>query len=79
MFRFVPRPPKKCSHLALAQDVQPKTAGCEECLAEGGRWVHLRVCLICGHVGCCDQSKGQHASKHFHITQHPIVRSLEPG
>jgi uncharacterized UBP type Zn finger protein len=79
MIRFVPRAGKQCTHLELAQAVEPKTAGCEECLAEGGRWLHLRLCLICGHVGCCDQSKGQHATKHYHATQHPLIRSFESG
>jgi uncharacterized UBP type Zn finger protein len=65
--------------LKLAQEVEPKTEGCEDCTAEGGRWVHLRICLICGHVGCCDQSKGQHATRHFHTSQHPLIRSFEPG
>ena len=53
--------------------------GCEECLASGDTWVHLRLCLECGHVGCCDSSKNKHATKHFHQTKHPIVRSFEPG
>jgi len=53
--------------------------GCEECLASGDSWVHLRLCLECGHVGCCDSSKNKHATKHFHATNHPIVQSIEPG
>jgi len=53
--------------------------GCEECLAEGGKWLHLRICLVCGHVGCCDSSPGQHASGHFAETGHPLMRSIEPG
>jgi uncharacterized UBP type Zn finger protein len=53
--------------------------GCEECLAMGDTWVHLRVCLECGHVGCCDSSKNKHATKHYHTTKHPIVQSIEPG
>ena len=57
----------------------PSAQGCEECLRNGGRWVHLRQCLICGHVGCCDQSENKHATKHFHHTGHPIIRSFEPG
>jgi uncharacterized UBP type Zn finger protein len=68
-----------CSHLDLIRDVTPKTDGCEECLAVGGRWVHLRRCLECGHVGCCDSSPGKHATQHFHTTHHPIMRSAEPG
>jgi uncharacterized UBP type Zn finger protein len=55
------------------------TQGCEECLAIGQRWVHLRKCLVCGHVGCCDQSIGKHATKHAHATGHPVIRSFEPG
>jgi len=68
-----------CSHLDQINDVSPNTAGCEECLKLGDRWVHLRMCLICGHVGCCDSSKNTHATKHFHATQHPLMRSVEPG
>ena len=62
--------------------VTPQTAmdACPDCLALGERtWVHLRMCLDCGHVGCCDSSIGRHASKHFYATQHPVMRSLEPG
>ena len=54
-------------------------AGCEECLKIGQQWVHLRECLVCGHVGCCDSSTGKHATKHFHHTKHPVMRSIEPG
>ncbi len=69
-----------CTHLADVGDVVPNTtAGCEDCLAIGGRWVHLRVCQTCGHVGCCDSSPNQHATAHFHATEHPLVRSFEPG
>lgn len=69
-----------CQHLSAVLDVAPRTPnGCEECLAAGKTWVHLRLCLTCGHVGCCDNSQGKHATKHFHRTQHPIVRSFEPG
>jgi uncharacterized UBP type Zn finger protein len=69
-----------CSHLeAVDRSVKPHSKGCEECLKMGDRWVHLRLCMQCGHVGCCDDSKNRHATKHFHATQHPIVRSLEPG
>ena len=53
--------------------------GCEECLRIGQGWVHLRLCLRCGHVGCCDASPGRHATKHFQGTGHPMIRSLEPG
>ena len=66
-------------HLAAAHHVEPRTRGCEECLKVGMGWVQLRVCLSCGHVGCCDSSRGKHATKHFHRTQHPIIESYEPG
>lgn len=69
-----------CSHLDQIRDVTPRTPnGCEECLATGCRWVHLRLCLTCGHVGCCDSSPNKHARKHSHATTHPIVQSFEPG
>ena len=69
----------QCEHVKDIRTYTPNTKGCEECLKMGDRWVHLRVCLICGHVGCCDSSKNKHATKHFHATKHPIMRSLEPG
>jgi uncharacterized UBP type Zn finger protein len=71
---------KNCEHLAEAHD-QPRPAHrvCEDCVKTGDSWVHLRQCLTCGHVGCCDSSKNKHATKHFHGTKHPIVKSLEPG
>ena len=72
-------PEGKCAHHDQAHAVTPQTAGCAECLAEGKRWVHLRVCMTCGHVGCCDSSPGKHATAHFKHTSHPIVKSLEPG
>jgi uncharacterized UBP type Zn finger protein len=69
-----------CTHLDEVRDVATRTPnGCEECLRSGTRWVHLRLCLECGHVGCCDSSPGKHATKHFRETGHPIVRSLERG
>jgi hypothetical protein len=68
-----------CSHLDQIQDVQPHSKGCEDCLKIGARWVHLRLCLICGHVGCCDSSPNRHATKHFHQTNHPLVKSFERG
>ncbi len=68
-----------CTHVSQIKDVSPKTNGCEECLKMGDTWVHLRLCKICGHVGCCDSSKNKHATKHFHATKHPIVQSIEPG
>jgi Zn-finger in ubiquitin-hydrolases and other protein. len=69
----------QCSHLDQIQNVQPHTRGCEECLQTGDSWVHLRECLICGHVGCCDSSKNKHATKHFEQSHHAIMRSIEPG
>jgi uncharacterized UBP type Zn finger protein len=68
-----------CTHLDTIRDVRPKTNGCEECLKMGDTWVHLRLCLACGHVGCCDSSKNKHATKHFKHSHDPIVQSLEPG
>ena len=60
--------------------VRPRTPkGCEECLQTGSGWVHLRLCLSCGHVGCCDSSKNKHATAHFHATGHPLIQSFEPG
>src|SRR5919108_1582775 len=62
------------------QNIKAKTPdGCEECLQMGSDWVHLRLCLSCGHVGCCDNSPNKHATKHFKSTKHPIIRSFEPG
>ncbi|PYQ60689.1 MAG: hypothetical protein DMF58_07335 [Acidobacteria bacterium] len=75
---------KQCAHL---QSVTPQQFnrkantpnGCQECLAMGDRWVHLRLCLECGHVGCCDSSKNKHATKHYGTAHHPVIRSFEPG
>ena len=70
----------KCTHLDLLRDVEPRTPdGCEECLKTGAAWEHLRLCLTCGHVGCCDNSSGGHASLHAKDTDHPLVRSFQPG
>jgi hypothetical protein len=72
--------PVGCSHLPDPPYPAARTpSGCEECLATGGRWVHLRLCLACGHVGCCDNSPGRHATKHFRQSGHPVMRSFEPG
>ncbi|MGI9147191.1 MAG: UBP-type zinc finger domain-containing protein [Chloroflexota bacterium] len=68
-----------CSHLDQIRLVEPKTNGCEECLKMGDTWVHLRLCLSCGHVGCCDSSKNKHASQHFGESHDPLIRSLEPN
>ena len=68
-----------CSHLFEIDNVTPRTPnGCEECLKMGDRWLHLRICVSCGHVGCCDDSKNKHAAKHFHSTNHPLIKSFEP-
>jgi uncharacterized UBP type Zn finger protein len=67
-------------HLPEVPDVEESyEKGCVECIKMGDEWVHLRECLICGNVGCCDSSKNKHATKHFHATKHPVMRSLEPG
>lgn len=68
-----------CDHLAQAREVTPSANGCEDCLRTGDRWVHLRLCMTCGHVGCCDSSPNKHARAHFHEVGHPLVRSFEPG
>jgi CPA2 family monovalent cation:H+ antiporter-2 len=68
-----------CSHLDSIKHVKPKTNGCEECLKMHDEWVHLRICMTCGHVGCCDDSKNKHATKHFQETGHPIIFSFQPG
>ena len=68
-----------CKHLNAIHDVKPSGNGCKECLEMGDTWVHLRLCLSCGHVGCCDSSKNKHATKHFHKDHHPIIQSFEPG
>ena len=71
--------PEPCTHLDQIKIRHTSKSGCEECLKTGDTWVHLRLCLSCGHVGCCDSSKNKHATKHFHATQHPVVQSMEPG
>ncbi len=68
----------RCSHQNSVRSVKPKTMGCEECLAIGQAWVHLRLCRECGHVGCCDQSIGKHATAHFRSTGHPIIEGYDP-
>lgn len=68
-----------CMHLSEIRSVTASSEGCEDCLKIGGRWVHLRMCMSCGHVGCCDSSPNKHATRHFHESAHPIVRSVEPG
>ena len=71
--------PFACEHLAQLVPIAPQSTGCNACLREGRTWVHLRLCLACGHVGCCDASAQQHATRHFRATGHPIVQSLAPG
>jgi uncharacterized UBP type Zn finger protein len=70
-----------CTHLDLVEvtELPAEIAGCEECLEMGSRWVHLRMCESCGHIGCCDDSPNRHATAHFHQTEHPVIRSAEPG
>ncbi len=68
-----------CAHLTQIQDVTPSAVGCEDCLKIGDTWVYLRLCLTCGHVGCCDNSKNKHATKHYHRAHHPIIVSYEQG
>jgi ubiquitin-hydrolase Zn-finger-containing protein len=70
---------QECTHGDTIHRVRAAADGCVECLETGGKWIHLRLCMECGHVGCCDQSRNKHASKHFHGTQHPIMKSFEPG
>lgn len=71
----------ECTHLDTIEitDLPEDVAGCEECLAAGGQWCHLRICLACGHIGCCDSSPGRHATAHASESGHPIMRSIQPG
>ena len=70
-----------CTHLdhVAVRELPEEVAGCQDCLASGGVWMHLRICLECGHVGCCDDSPNRHASAHHRTAGHPIIRSIEPG
>jgi hypothetical protein len=70
-----------CTHLDTVEikELPPAVDGCEECLRTGGVWCHLRICLACGHVGCCDSSPGRHASAHARTEEHPLIRSIQPG
>jgi uncharacterized UBP type Zn finger protein len=70
---------KQCTHLEGIRVTETGTHVCEDCVKTGDRWVHLRLCLSCGHVGCCDSSKNKHATRHFEVTGHPLMRSIEPG
>ena len=69
----------ECTHTDQIQDVTANGEGCEDCLKIGATWFHLRLCLTCGHVGCCDSSQHKHATQHFSDTTHPIIKSLQPG
>ncbi|MGB6131569.1 MAG: UBP-type zinc finger domain-containing protein [Acidobacteriaceae bacterium] len=69
----------QCQHLTSVRVTETRVHVCEECVQMGDRWVHLRMCLECGHVGCCDSSKNKHATKHFKGTHHPVMRSIERG
>ncbi len=71
--------PAACTHLDMIKPVEPSGRGCVECLQTGQKWVHLRLCLTCGHIGCCDQSPGKHATQHAHTEQHPLIQSFEKG
>lgn len=69
-----------CGHLdTIDLSVVPSAEGCEDCLRTGDRWMHLRLCEQCGHVGCCDSSPNRHATAHFRASGHPVIRSFEPG
>lgn len=68
-----------CQHLHHLAPRAGNTVGCEECVKMGDTWVHLRVCMACGHTGCCDESKNKHATRHYHATKHPVIRSDQPG
>ena len=68
-----------CTHFDHVHRVRPSGTGCVECLQMGDSWVHLRLCESCGHVGCCDNSINRHATKHYHASRHPIIKSFEPG
>jgi uncharacterized UBP type Zn finger protein len=71
----------RCTHTDQIEmtELPEAVAGCEDCLANGGVWLHLRICLSCGHVGCCDDSPNKHATAHARESEHAIIRSLEPG
>ena len=70
---------QRCEHFSQIKQVTPSARGCEDCLKTGDRWMHLRLCETCGHVGCCDSSPNRHATKHFEATRHPVIKSFEPG
>ena len=70
---------KPCSHLGLMRHFEPATHICAECVASGDTWPALRMCMLCGYVGCCDKSKNKHARRHYEATKHPVMRSIEPA
>lgn len=77
---YVPANGGRCDHLRQLRQAEPEgVAECRACRAAGGRWLHLRECLVCGHVGCCDNSQNRHATAHWRETGHALIRSLEPG
>ena len=67
-----------CPHIDTIERIPPSSKVCDECVAMGDDWVHLRACVSCGHVGCCDASKNKHATKHYHRSQHPLIQTIEP-
>jgi uncharacterized UBP type Zn finger protein len=69
----------KCKHFDEVKDVIPSSNGCFDCLKMGDKWFHLRICMECGYVGCCDNSKNKHATKHFKKTKHPVIKSFQKG
>ncbi|MEQ9264428.1 MAG: UBP-type zinc finger domain-containing protein [Balneolaceae bacterium] len=68
-----------CEHETLIEITEPTSHECETCIQQGDSWVHLRMCMTCGYVGCCDSSKNKHARKHYMRNDHPVIRSVEPG
>jgi Zn-finger in ubiquitin-hydrolases and other protein len=75
----MPSTTERCEHVSEVRQVTPRASGCEECLALGVQWNELRVCLTCGHVGCCEDSEHAHALQHFNTTGHPVIASFERG
>ena len=71
--------PQACKHLGSIKVRHTDKKVCEDCVKLGDDWVHLRLCMSCGYVGCCDSSKNKHATRHFHAIKHPLIRSIEPG
>ena len=71
--------PDACDHVSQIENVHASSSGCEDCEKIGGEWINLRVCLICGHVGCCDDSPNKHATAHYNASGHPVIQSFNPG